>query len=86
LSDASVTFKRIPVRELEERCVLTVGVPLEDAYREYRTSKTTWDACIDASSCSLEGAKLDELQRHWAQAARLVLQADQALASPQTFM
>ena len=86
MSDASATFKRIPVRELEVRRVLTVGVPLEDAYREYRTSKAMWDACIDDSSCSLEGAKLEELQRHWAQAARLVLQADQALASPQTFM
>lgn len=86
LGDVAVTYNDIPFRKLSAECIQMVGVPLENAYNEYTKSVTKWDACIDDYSCSVEGAKLAELQGHWSKASKQVDQAKRALSQPKKFM
>lgn len=86
LGDVAVAYNDIPFKKLEPGCVEAVGIPLENAYNEYSESQNVWDACIDDYSCSVEGAKLTELQGHWAKASRKIERASNALSSPSKYM
>jgi hypothetical protein len=86
LGDVAVAYNDIPFGRLDPGCVEVVGVPLENAYNEYTTSKNKWDACIEDFGCSVEGAKLSELQEHWAAASRKIGRAGGALSSPEKYM
>jgi outer membrane murein-binding lipoprotein Lpp len=86
LGDVAVTYNDIPFKKLSVECVQWVGVPLENAYNEYSKSVTKWDACIDDYYCSVEGAKLAELQGHWSKASKQIEQAKRALSQPKKFM
>lgn len=86
LGDAAVAYNDIPFKQLSSACVTSVGIPLENAYNEYSKSKNAWDACIDDYSCSVEGAKLRELQSHWAKASKQISRAARVLSSPKSFM
>ena len=86
LGDVAVTYNDIPFKKLSVECIQKVGVPLENAYNEYSKSVTKWDACIDDYSCSVEGAKLAELQGHWSKASKQVDQAKRGLSKPKNFM
>ncbi|MGD9959333.1 hypothetical protein [Nocardioides sp.] len=86
LGDVAVTYNDIPFKKLSAECIQMVGVPLENAYNEYSKSVTKWDACIDDYSCSVEGAKLAELQGHWSKASKQIDQAKRALSQSKKFM
>lgn len=86
LGDAAVAYNDIPFKQLSPECITGVGIPLEDAYNEYSKSKNAWDACIDDYSCSVEGAKLRELQTHWSKASSQISRAARFMSSPQNYM
>jgi hypothetical protein len=85
LGDVAVAYNDIPFKKLSPTCVQRVGVPLEAAYNEYNKSHNKWNACIDDYYCSVEGAKLRELQNHWSKASAKIARADGALSRPAAF-
>lgn len=85
LGDVAVAYNDIPFKKLSPTCIQRVGVPLEAAYNEYNKSHNKWDACIEDYYCSVEGAKLRELQGHWSKASGRIGRADRALTRLATF-
>jgi len=71
----AVAYNDIPFKKLSPTGIQRVGVPLEAAYNEYNK----WNACIEDYYCSVEGAKLRELQSHWSKASGRIARADSAL-------
>lgn len=86
LGDVAVAYNDIPFKKLAPECIRSVGIPLERAYNEYNKSHDKWNACIDDYSCSVEGAKLAELQAHWSKASKQVARASRVLSSPKQYM
>lgn len=85
LGDVAVAYNDIPFKKLSPTCIQRVGVPLEAAYNEYNKSHNKWNACIEDYYCSVEGAKLRELQSHWSKASGRIARADRALSRPAVF-
>ncbi len=72
LGDVRIEYDQVPFGKLEPDCLVDVGVPLENAFRQYAQSNTKWANCIDMLSCEVEGAVLSELQGLWADASKSI--------------
>ncbi|MEO6472316.1 MAG: hypothetical protein ABIR57_10280 [Aeromicrobium sp.] len=60
-------------------CVQKVGVPLEDAYKDFVSAGSTWSDCIASYNCDVEKDKLPGMQKKWAHAGTLIERSKAAL-------
>lgn len=79
VGDASVAYNRIDFKSLEAECIQKVGLFVEQGLNRYLKAENRWSACIDDYACDTDSIE-PALQRHWAQASKLIDRARGALA------
>jgi hypothetical protein len=63
LGSIQVAYNRLPINELDPRCLGRVGLPSENAFQEFTAAGEAWDECIEALSC--EDGISPEVQNQW---------------------
>lgn len=85
LGDVSVAYDSLDFEAMEAKCTLNVGIALEDALNQYIKSLNRWERCVDDFGCSVEGAVLKKLRRHWREAGERLEHVSEVLESPDSY-
>ncbi len=71
VADARVAYDRLPITDLDARCVTLVAQLEEDAFNAYVRAYNTWNDCIGDIDCSNDSIE-SELQTEWSRATDLL--------------
>ena len=63
LGTIQVAYNRLPINQLDARCLARVGIPSEKAFQEFTAAGEAWNECIEALSC--EDGISPEVQDQW---------------------
>lgn len=83
VGEIAIAYNRIDFKELEDDCVLSVGLPAEAAFNKYVKAGSTWNDCITDFGCELDSID-SQLQLRWASAGERLSEADAALSEMTT--
>ena len=77
VGDARVAYDRIPVNDLDLRCINAVA-PAEKALRTHLEAAEVWTKCVRDRDCEHDSSRL-KLRRKWKKASSQLEQSRQAL-------
>jgi hypothetical protein len=72
IGDAKVAYDRLDFKRLNENCIFKVGIALESGLNHYIDANNIWDECIDDFDCSVEGAVLQKMRKHWSESTERI--------------
>lgn len=80
LSDVRAAYSRLPVNEIELRCLRRVGSTGERALNRYIDAAEIWSDCVELAGC--QSASIEaRLQRRWRQGSRLLSRAEDGIST-----
>jgi hypothetical protein len=78
VGDVRVEYDQVPFNGMDPDCLQDVGIPAEAALRRYTQAANIWNRCIGNFACDFDSIE-PKLQGKWAQATRLIAQAERGL-------
>lgn len=71
-------YRLVPIDELSSGC-LRAAVAYEEVYLHHQATQELWEECDATATCDLAAWEADELPGRWAEADRLLDEADRLL-------
>jgi hypothetical protein len=78
VGDAAAAYSQSDFEGGGVDCLTTVGLPLENALRQYQKSYNVWQECFEDYTCEVDSIE-STLRQHWDMASTNIIKSDSAL-------